>query len=117
MNPQHNQVTVKLGEKSVKIDTELSHLIKNLWKLGLKTSSCCQENAPGIVWIQFCRIRHALEFLDLIIKEVDRVIWDKDHCYDPDDDKFYFDDIGCVSIRFPRDDLKKVKKIISGKVK
>ncbi|WP_347839603.1 hypothetical protein [uncultured Draconibacterium sp.] len=37
----------------IEIDKEIAELIKALWEKGIVTYNSCQENKPGIIWIDF----------------------------------------------------------------
>jgi len=49
-----------------RIDEVLAPLVKRLWQNGILTSNCCQENRPGIAWIQFASPHDAMNFLNIV---------------------------------------------------
>jgi hypothetical protein len=64
---KHLTKHVKYGEREGDIDTDISDLIVNLWKLGLYTVNSCQDNVPkGFVWIEFLSSNGAEEFLNYV---------------------------------------------------
>jgi hypothetical protein len=62
----HKQVRITWGNRTTEVDEELGPLILALWKLGIDTVNSCQENRPGITWIEFLTPVDAAEFLDLV---------------------------------------------------
>jgi len=48
------------------IDEMLAPLIKKLWRWDIYTLNCCQENKPGISWIEFMTPRDAIDFLNVV---------------------------------------------------
>jgi hypothetical protein len=49
-----------------RIDEMLAPLIKRLWQNGILTCNSCQENRPGIAWIQFASPFDAMNFLNVV---------------------------------------------------
>jgi hypothetical protein len=52
---KHKQVEIYHSElnKTVEVDEGISELIELLWELDVGTRFSCQEDRPGIIWIQF----------------------------------------------------------------
>lgn len=46
------------------IDAGISDLIAALWRNDIHTTQCCQEIAPGLMWIEFPNSIEAERFLD-----------------------------------------------------
>ena len=44
----HETTTVTVGERSAQIDVELAGIIESLWKLGINTRACCQDQSAGL---------------------------------------------------------------------
>jgi hypothetical protein len=65
----HPQELVIVGEMEAEIDVDIAPLIKLIWEYGLATSNCCQENHPGIVWIEFLTELDAVQFLNIVAGE------------------------------------------------
>ena len=65
---EHKQVLIEnpVGE-FIPIDEGISELIKELWKRDIYTYNSCQENEPGIIWIEFANSYDAKVFLDTIM--------------------------------------------------
>lgn len=55
-------------EEMINIDKDISDLISLLWGIGLMTHNSCQENKPGIIWIEFPFI-DAERFINIICNE------------------------------------------------
>ena len=48
------------------MDEEIAPLILALWKADIYTVNSCQENMPGIAWVEFLTADDAAEFLNLV---------------------------------------------------
>ncbi len=44
----HEVTRVTVGEHSAEIDIELSRIIESLWRLGVNTRACCQDQTAGL---------------------------------------------------------------------
>ncbi len=44
----HETVLVLVGDRSAQIDTDLASLIESLWKLGINTRGCCQNESETL---------------------------------------------------------------------
>src|SRR5262249_2367180 len=62
----HKQVTISWLDRQSEVDEELAPLILALWHADLDTCNSCQENFPGITWIEFTTPEDAMQFLDLV---------------------------------------------------
>ena len=67
--PEHKTVHVKVGDFEADIDEELAPLIEEIWKMDFPTVNSCQENQPGVAWIEFFSSVDAAEFLDVVAGE------------------------------------------------
>ena len=65
---QHKTVSVKWDGFEARIDKNIALLIKELWKAGLFTFNSCEENRPGIVWIEFACVAEAEAFLNIVAR-------------------------------------------------
>lgn len=65
------------GEWEANIDEGIAPLILELWKASLLTFNSCEENQPGIMWIEFADVATAETFLDIVAE------------YDPSPDSLY----------------------------
>jgi hypothetical protein len=63
---EHKQVENEWRGLRAEVDVELAPLILALWKAGIFTTNSCQENFPGIAWIQFLTTHHAQRFLNRV---------------------------------------------------
>lgn len=119
----HRQVRVRVGQREADVDEGISELIEQLWLADIGTGLSCEENQPGIAWIDFDTPRDARRFLTIVVKyesDADSLYkrateseWQYDlHLYDyalfgedfdqhPGRTEFWFS----VSIRFPRTDM------------
>lgn len=102
----HPQKAINLGGMLTKVDSKLAPLIQGLFRAGILTSMSCQENQPGITWLQLVNTDHALRFVRKASKVMDSFIWKNDGVLIDPDDNF-----GAVSIRFPLADLPKLKRL------
>jgi Putative transposase of IS4/5 family (DUF4096) len=51
----------------IKVDVGIAPLLQALWNLGIRTCNSCEENEPGIIWIEFYSIEDLEKFLKMII--------------------------------------------------
>lgn len=66
-NPDHKQINIKTKKGyNIQIDEGLVPLIKLLDDFDIETINSCEENKPGIVWIQFASCNNLIKFLNLI---------------------------------------------------
>ena len=66
MKGKHKMVRVQVGSREADIDEEIAPLIEEIWRADLGTVNSCQDNPPGIVWIEFEIAFQAAEFLDIV---------------------------------------------------
>ena len=62
----HKQVLVECGHERAFVDEGIAPLILALWQNGISTTLSCQENRPGIAWVQFLTPSDAKSFLDIV---------------------------------------------------
>lgn len=102
IRPHHETRKVKFAGIEADIDLLIAPLILRLWKHGIKTCQSCEENEPGVVWIQFPDYKNAKRFFDAVSLRASYLAWSNDFgCTDGED---------CFSIRFDQDDLRTVLK-------
>jgi hypothetical protein len=70
----HNHQTVKVrcpwdSNCPIDIDVKLAPLIEQLWRLGIETNQCCEEEWPGLASIEFPGTGGATEFLFIAQKD------------------------------------------------
>src|SRR4051812_34110171 len=62
--PRHSTNRVSGNGLEADVDEDLAPLIGVLWRRGVRTTACCEEeSASGLVWIQFASVPDALEFI------------------------------------------------------
>jgi hypothetical protein len=64
----HTQVDVDHDGEMVKVDEGMSEIMSLLWKHGIETLGSCQENQPGIAWVQFASTPGFHKFLNIVAK-------------------------------------------------
>jgi hypothetical protein len=57
----------------VKVDEGIAPLLKAIWGSGIITCNSCQENKPGIVWIEFLAAGDAEAFLIRVLSGLDPI--------------------------------------------
>src|SRR5262245_35438023 len=62
----HKQVRIRWKHQQAEVDEGLAPLILEIWKHGIDTIMSCQENQPGIAWIDFASAKDAERFLTLV---------------------------------------------------
>lgn len=62
----HRTVHLEYDKQSAEVDEGIAPLILELWKADIWTLMCCEENRPGIMWIEFVTTMDAEEFLNII---------------------------------------------------
>jgi hypothetical protein len=63
---RHKQVPIAWKGRYAEVDEELAPVILSLWKAGIDTCNSCQDNFPGIAWVEFPTMLDAKRFLDLV---------------------------------------------------
>lgn len=73
----HKQIPVWNGERMIQIDVNLAELLYWIFTLGIKTLNSCEENRPGIAWIQFANSENFKRFMNLVAQypKKDEVYW------------------------------------------
>ncbi len=121
---QHKQVKVKYGDRFITVDEKIKPLLEALWDRGIDTLNSCQENRPGVAWIEFMTAADAEEFLNLAHELGDEDMklriemggWGDDWEYDAIPD--LFDEMGfhiAISVRFPVYDMEYLTKKLTRK--
>ena len=62
----HKQVLVQVDDMKAEIDAGIAPLIRELWKAGIRTFNSCQENKPGIIWIEIATVDDGIAFLNIV---------------------------------------------------
>jgi hypothetical protein len=126
--PEHPQVRIEHGSWSADVDEEIAPLILACWRAGVDTDNSCQENRPGIAWIEFLTAADAERFTTTVVRDRDDLYW---RAFPNDDGEVHWEwaavpgDLGeewdeatdeierigpsdiqiAVGIRFPRSDI------------
>lgn len=66
MATNHTQTRIKVGDMEADVDHGIAPLIMEIWKAGIATVMSCEENQPGIIWIQFLEVEDAVTFLNIV---------------------------------------------------
>jgi len=54
----------------IKVDIGIAPLLQTLWNLGIRTCNSCEENEPGIIWIEFYSIKDLEKFLKMLLQSL-----------------------------------------------
>ncbi|MDD4650985.1 MAG: hypothetical protein PHQ34_02030 [Methanothrix sp.] len=65
LNPASNMV--------INVDEGIAPLLQIIWNCGIVTTNSCQENRPGIIWIEFLAAEDAEAFLTRIVSGLDPI--------------------------------------------
>lgn len=52
---EHRQVAIldPTSKAMIEVDELMAPLLQAIWSQGIITSNSCQENRPGVMWIEF----------------------------------------------------------------
>ncbi|MFB3765693.1 MAG: hypothetical protein ACE14P_10675 [Methanotrichaceae archaeon] len=72
---EHKQMMIfnPLLNEVIEVDEGIAPLIKAIWNLGIATCNSCQENKPGVIWIEFSSAEDAEIFMGRIASGLDLV--------------------------------------------
>ncbi|MGA9098572.1 MAG: hypothetical protein WB392_06530 [Methanotrichaceae archaeon] len=72
---EHKQVIIfnSALNQMIEVDEGIAPLLKAIWNLGIATCNSCQENKPGVIWIEFLRAEDAEIFLTHVASGLDPV--------------------------------------------
>jgi hypothetical protein len=73
--PEHKQIAIfhPDSNETIEVDEGIAPLIKAIWNLGISTCNSCQENMPGVVWIEFLTAKDVEAFLSRVVSRLDPV--------------------------------------------
>ncbi len=62
---EHRQIAIfnPVLNETIEVDEGIAPLLEAIWNLGISTCNSCQENKPGVIWIEFSRAEDAEIFL------------------------------------------------------
>jgi len=66
MNTEHQETLLQVGDRQASIDLGIAPLIEEIWKAGIETLNSCEENRPGIIWIDFYSSDDATRFVNIV---------------------------------------------------
>lgn len=72
----HNQITVFYPgyQDFIEVDEGIAHLLQTLWDAKIRTCNSCEENEPGMIWIEFYSMKEVERLLTILIKSLgDRI--------------------------------------------
>jgi len=72
----HKQITVYCpGEQDfIQVDEGIAPLLQSIWQAKMRTCNSCQENEPGIIWIEFYSMKDVERLLTIMVKSLgDRI--------------------------------------------
>ncbi|NPV62509.1 MAG: hypothetical protein HPY61_07750 [Methanotrichaceae archaeon] len=69
----HRQIPVldPASSQMIEVDEGIAPLLQAIWRSRIATCNSCQENRPGIIWIEFPRAEDAESFLTCIVSGLD----------------------------------------------
>jgi len=71
MTETHPQAHISHGTLEADVDEGIADLILACWRADIETVNSCQENRPGITWIEFESADDAARFVDLVAPHED----------------------------------------------
>jgi hypothetical protein len=73
---EHKQITVfdPASNDTIEVDEGIAPLLKAIWDFGITTCNSCQENRPGVVWIEFLTTEDAEAFLTHVVSGMDPLV-------------------------------------------
>lgn len=66
METYHKQVRVRVNGQDAYVDEGIAPLIREMWRAGIRTLMSCQEDAFGLVWLNFDCPSEATKFMNLV---------------------------------------------------
>jgi hypothetical protein len=70
---EHKQVAIHdpVSNTTIEVDEGIASLLQAIWNCGIITCNSCQENKPGIIWIEFLAAEDAEAFLTRVVSGLD----------------------------------------------
>ena len=70
---KHKQTAIldPISNEMIEVDEGVAPLLKAVWDFGIRTCNSCQENKPGIIWIEFPTSEDVEAFLTHVISGID----------------------------------------------
>lgn len=72
---EHEQTAIldPASNTMIEVDEGIALLLKDIWDCGIITCNSCQENRPGIIWIEFLAVEDAEAFLTRVVSGLDPI--------------------------------------------
>ena len=72
---EHKQIAIldPASNMMINVDEGIAPLLQIIWNCGIITINSCQENKPGIIWIEFLAAEDAEAFLTRIVSGLDPI--------------------------------------------
>lgn len=73
--PEHKQIAIldPASNAMIEVDKLMAPLLEAIWSFGIVTCNSCQENKPGIMWIEFLSAEDAEAFLTCAASGLDPI--------------------------------------------
>ena len=72
---EHRQTAIldPSSRMMIEVDERIAPLLEAIWNYGIITCNSCQENEPGIIWIEFLAAVDAEAFLTRVVSGLDPI--------------------------------------------
>jgi hypothetical protein len=72
---EHKQIAIldPASNTMIEVDERIAQLLEAIWNCGIITCNSCQENKPGIIWIEFLAAEDAEAFLTRVVSGLDPI--------------------------------------------
>lgn len=72
---EHKQTVVldPASNTMIEVDEGIAPLLQVIWNCGIITCNSCQENKPGMIWIEFLAAEDAEAFLTRVVSGLDPI--------------------------------------------
>jgi hypothetical protein len=72
---EHKQIAIldPASNQLIEVDDGIAPLLEAIWDSGITTCNSCQENKPGIIWIEFLAAEDAEAFLARVVSGLNPV--------------------------------------------
>ena len=72
---EHKQTAIHdhASDTMIEVDERIAPLLEAIWDCGIITCNSCQENKPGIIWIEFLAAEDAEALLARIVSGLDPI--------------------------------------------
>lgn len=72
---EHKQTEIldPASNRMIEVDEGIAPLLLAIWNCGIVTCNSCQENKPGVIWIEFLAAEDAERFLTCVVSGLDPI--------------------------------------------